>query len=71
MMLREFLDAYNIRTIEFAFRCGVSEQSLYAYMNGSRKPLKKTAKKIERESGGRVTIAELRGEEKKDERTNN
>ncbi len=65
MTLKEYLSKYKISMTEFAFRSGISIAALYNYKDGRRTPDQKMAEKIERETGGRVTVMQLRG---KDER---
>lgn len=61
MTLKEYIRNFKLPITGFAFRCGLSVSSLTHYMNGTRKPRQKPAEAIERESGGRVTVLELRG----------
>jgi DNA-binding transcriptional regulator YdaS (Cro superfamily) len=61
MTLKEYLKQFKVPITKFAFHCGLSVSSLTHYMNGNRKPRQGKAEAIEKESGGRVTVKELRG----------
>ena len=60
MELRDYLKENDFTVLEFSKICGVCHSLLYDYMNKHRKPLKKTALKIEAASGGHVSAKELR-----------
>lgn len=62
MLLREYLEKYQIKPRLFAERCGISLRSVRNYMSGGR-PVRIIAERIEKETGGRVTIEELRGQD--------
>lgn len=64
MKLRDYLSKYKITIVEFAKRTDMSLCAYSCYLNGTRRPSLKTARIIERETDGLVTIAELRGKEK-------
>lgn len=63
MTIREYIKTFKQPITGFAFRCGLSVSSLTHYMKGTRKPRQKLAEAIERETGGRVTVLELRGKD--------
>lgn len=62
MKLKEYLEKYRIKPVEFAVRCGISPASVYAYLGGKAKPHKSTAKRMEKETDGLVKVEELIGE---------
>ncbi len=63
MKLKEYLEKYKIKPIEFAVQCNIAISALYFYMSGKRIPYQKTAERIEYETRGRVTVKELRGKD--------
>lgn len=65
MTLKEYLDNRFDSPMSLAFRCELTIASIYNYLSGKRKPYQWAAERIEKETGGRVTVEELRG---KDER---
>lgn len=65
MTLEEFLKKFSISKEAFAVRTGLTYQCLGHIIAGRRRCRQKTAERIELESGGRVTVMELRGEDKR------
>ncbi len=58
MNLKEYFEKQRIDPVLFAVQCGVSVTSIYRYMRGGR-PHRKTAYRIERMTGGKVTVENL------------
>jgi predicted transcriptional regulator len=65
MTLKEYLTKYRIGVGEFADRCDLTGSCMWHYLAGRRRPSKKTAEVIQKESDGLVTIKDLRGNEKR------
>lgn len=59
MTLKEYLEKFSIKPQTFAYRCGVSITAIYYIIHSYRKPRLSTAIKVEKESGGRVTLKEM------------
>ena len=61
MELKEYLDKiWKDDVIVFAKKCGVGKSTLYAWLGEKRRPLRKSAIKIEEITEGKVTFEELR-----------
>ncbi len=65
MNLRDFLHMERIRGVDFARLVNHQPEYICQIRNGKIKPGKKLAKLIELATDGKVTVAELRGPEKK------
>lgn len=61
MLLKEYIDKYKIDRYRLALSIEISPRTMDAYLCNARRPSRKTAKKIEDETKGEVTIGELRG----------
>ena len=59
MNLREYLFKKRITQIDFAKRLGISRGHLGQILHSTKHPSRKLAKKIEEETEGKVTAAEL------------
>lgn len=59
MPLDEYLVRQKISISKFALKCGLSRQSLHAYLNGSTLPNGPNARKIIKASDYQVTLDEL------------
>jgi hypothetical protein len=59
MKLEEYFDKFKINKMEFALRCDLSLASIYLYISKKRSPRIEVAKRIEKETGGRVSTDEL------------
>jgi transcriptional regulator with XRE-family HTH domain len=66
--LRWYLDKYRITIAEFAFRCGISKQTLHNYFSGKRTASQRIAEIIEFQTDGLVSVFDIRG---KDDRIQN
>lgn len=66
MKLKEYIDKYKVDPIIFGLECGVRPSTIYAYINGSRRPKKEVAELIQKLSEGLVTVEEARGEHERD-----
>ncbi len=66
MKLREYLNAYKIKVAELVKRTGIGYSTIYTYLSGNKKPGQENAEILERETGGRVTVKELRGKDDRD-----
>ena len=58
--LEEYIKKSGLYKTVFADRCGLSLQRLWQIIYKEGKPSKKTAKNIERETGGEIKAEELR-----------
>lgn len=67
MNLKQYFETYRVDPLEFALRCKISVASVYRYKKGER-PHLKTAMRIERATKHMVSVAELMGEKRNDER---
>ena len=64
MKLKDYITQFHRGCVaEFAVRTDLSTTILWQYFSGLRRPSQKTAERIEKETGGRVTVLELRGED--------
>lgn len=61
LTLKEYLVKYRMTKAELAFRCKIASRTLDSYLLKKRKPNQENAEKIERETGGRVTVLIQRG----------
>lgn len=68
LTLKEYLVNYRTTKAELAFRCKIASRTLDSYLLGKRKPTQKNAEKIERETGGRVTVLIQRGTDDRSEK---
>ena len=59
MNIREYLDMTGLSPAQFSSLTGVCQQSIYLYLNGKITPRVWTAKKIEKETKGKVTVKDL------------
>lgn len=62
MNINQYLKKYNMSPIEFAVRCDICLTSLWRYRKGERMH-QDTAERIEKKTGGEVTVMELRGKD--------
>jgi predicted transcriptional regulator len=60
MKLKEYLEKYNIHPTDFAAAAQIPLTSIYLYIREVTVPRNKTAAKIEKASGGKVTLKDLR-----------
>lgn len=65
MTLDEFMDEYSISTEQMSSLCDLSFHTIYAYLRNIRKPTQRTAEIIEKVTAGKVTVMELRGQDKR------
>ena len=63
MKIKEYLSEFRMRAEQLAVMTELSVAALNHYMSGRRRPSQKTAERIERETGGRVTVMESRGKD--------
>jgi predicted transcriptional regulator len=63
MKLKEYVQYFKIQPIRMAYECNMASASIYAYIEGKRKPHQKNAEKIEKNTKGLVTVMELRGQD--------
>lgn len=68
MMLKEYFDKHRIDPFTFAYNTDISVTAIYRYLKGF-KPHLKRAVKIEKATGGLVTVEELRGSNDEPPRT--
>lgn len=61
MNLKQYFDNRHDTVIGLAYKCGISVASVYNYLAEKRTPHHTIAQRIEKETGGRVTVVELRG----------
>ena len=55
MTLHDYLKKHKVSVVEFAAMIGVSSESVYRYMVGSRRPTWKVMEKIAQTTDGKVT----------------
>lgn len=67
MKFKEFFDTCGINRTKIAADLELNLNTLYGYMAGRWKPSQAAAERIEKYTGGRVTVIEMRG---KDDRRN-
>lgn len=63
MKLKEYVLQYHKSVTKYAAKMDLSSAIVWQYFSGTRRPSQETAERIEVESGGRVTVAELRAED--------
>jgi len=63
MNLKDYFAKYRVSKEEFAVRVGISFGAIANYLRGYRRPTQAIAQRIERETGGRVTVMTLRGKD--------
>jgi len=62
MELRDYLHKNRIKIIDFARQLEYGRTYINEIVNGTKRPGKRLAKEIERQTGGEVTVRELLGE---------
>lgn len=63
MKIEDYLYEMRLTPNEFAIQVGISTCAVYRYMNG-RVPRFDIARKIEKNTKGKITMEDLRGERK-------
>lgn len=63
MKLHEYLKSHNITQVSLANRLGIAREYLNRLINGKSLPSTYLAKKIEKETGGKVSFFDLFEEE--------
>jgi ribosome-binding protein aMBF1 (putative translation factor) len=69
MKFKEFFETCGINKTKLAADLELNLNTIYGYMSGKWKPSQEAAERIEKYTGGRVTVMEMRG--KDDRRTVN
>ena len=67
MDLKQFMERYDMNADVLAVKAGLSSSCIWKYLKG-RKPQQSSAEKIEKFTGGLVTVKELRGKDDREKR---